>query len=178
MFAAALFGTTEPLENLAPTWVYVVFWLGLPFLSFLLGDVWRALSPWRAIADGWVWLAGGRGGRDDPARSRAYPERLGRWPAAVALFAFVALELAYSDPSSPRVLAFAIAVYTYVTLARDGRVRPGDLDGAGGGVRGALPVLRADGAPARRERHASGRACRSPASAAPSACPARSPSSR
>jgi len=114
VFAAALLGTTDPFQNLAPTWVYVVFWLGVPALSALFGNVWRALSPWRALADGFVWLweAGGREARP----LAAYPGRLGRWPGAVALFAFAALELAYSDPSSPRALAFGIALYTYVAL--------------------------------------------------------------
>lgn len=114
VFAAALLGTTDPLRNLAPTWVYVVFWLGVPALSVVFGNVWRALSPWRALADGFVWLweAGGREAR--PLAS--YPERLGRWPGVVALFAFGALELAYADPSSPRSLAFAIALYTYLAL--------------------------------------------------------------
>ena len=32
------------------------------------------------------------------------------------IFAFATLELAYSDSSSPRALAFAIALYTYVAL--------------------------------------------------------------
>ena len=92
----------------------MVFWLGLPLLSFLLGDVWRVLSPWLAIADAFVWLRERTGAE---ARALAeYPERLGRWPAALTLFAFVALELAYTDPASPRALAFAIALYTYVTL--------------------------------------------------------------
>ena len=114
VFTTALVGETDPFQNLAPTWVYVTFWLGVPFLSFLLGNVWRALSPWRAIADGFVWLWE-RSGRE--ARPLApYPRALGRWPGAVALFAFAALELAYPDPSSPRVLAFAIAVYTYIAL--------------------------------------------------------------
>jgi hypothetical protein len=114
VWAAALLGDTDPLRNLAPTWVYVVFWLGLPALSVLCGNVWRALSPWRALADAFVF-ARERGGRKaEPLGT--YPEHLGRWPGAAALFAFVALELAYSDPSSPRALAFAIAVYTYVTL--------------------------------------------------------------
>jgi hypothetical protein len=114
VFASALLGTTKAFENLAPTWVYVVFWLGLPLLSALLGDVWRVLSPWRALADVgvWLWERSGRGTRP----LAAYPERLGRWPAAVALLAFAALELAYVDPASPRAMAFAIALYTYVTL--------------------------------------------------------------
>jgi hypothetical protein len=114
VLAAALVGTTDAFENLAPTWVYVVFWLGLPLLSLLFGNVWRALSPWRAIADAFVWVWE-RTGRE--ARPLAvYPERLGRYPGAVALFAFVSLELCYSNPSNPRALALAIALYSYVVL--------------------------------------------------------------
>jgi hypothetical protein len=114
VWISALLGDTDPFRNLAPTWIYVIFWLGVPALSVLLGNVWRALSPWRGIADLFVWVRELGGG---DARALAdYPERLGRWPGAVMLFAFAALELAYSDPASPRALAFAIAVYTYVAL--------------------------------------------------------------
>jgi hypothetical protein len=111
---SAAFGTTIELSNLAPTFVYVIFWLGLPLLSVLLGNVWRALSPWRAIADAAVWVLelGGR-----PARPLyEYPPQLGRYPAAGALLAFVAMELAYTRPSAPRMLAIAIGLYTYWAL--------------------------------------------------------------
>jgi hypothetical protein len=114
VWAAALFGDTDPYRNLAPTWVYVIFWLGVPLLSVVLGNVWRALSPWRAIADAYVWVRERSGAEARPLAE--YPERLGRLPAAVLLFAFVALELAYADPASPRSLAFAIALYTYLAL--------------------------------------------------------------
>ena len=114
VLAAALVGTTDPFANLAPTWIYVAFWLGLPFLSLLLGNVWRALSPWRALADAFVW-GWERTGREARPLA-AYPERLGRYPGAIALFAFVSLELCYANPSNPRALAFAIALYSYVAL--------------------------------------------------------------
>ena len=42
---------------------------------------------------------------------------MGRYPAAVALFAFVALELAHPRPAYPRTLGIAIALYTYWALA-------------------------------------------------------------
>jgi hypothetical protein len=113
--AAALFGTTTDLLNFAPTFVYVVFWLGIPLLSVLFGNVWRVLSPWRAIADAAVWVLE-RGGRE--ARPvLVLPERWGRFPAAGALFAFVALELASVRPGYPRTLAIGIALYTYWALA-------------------------------------------------------------
>ena len=54
--ATALFGDTDPFANLAPTWIFVVFWIGVPILSVVLGQRRRALSPWRALADGFVWI--------------------------------------------------------------------------------------------------------------------------
>ena len=86
----------------------------MPLLSLVVGNVWRALSPWRAIADGFVWLWELTGREARPLA--VYPKRLGRYPGVVALFAFVALELCYSNPSNPRALAFAIALYSYVAL--------------------------------------------------------------
>ncbi|MGH3137863.1 MAG: fenitrothion hydrolase [Gaiellaceae bacterium] len=113
--ATALFGTTIELLNFAPTFTYVIFWLGLPLLSVTFGNVWSVLSPWRAIADATVWVLE-RGGRE--ARPvLEWPGRWGRYPAAGALFAFVALELAHPRPSYPRTLAIAIALYSYWALA-------------------------------------------------------------
>ena len=91
--SAALFGTTVELLNFAPTFVYVTFWLGLPLLSLLFGNLWSVLSPWRALADATVWLLerGGREARPVLEWSGAW----GRYPAAGALLAFVSLELAH-----------------------------------------------------------------------------------
>ena len=56
--------------------VYVAFWVGVPFASLLLGDVWRLISPWRAIGRGSGWLAARVGG-DALPEPLAYPARLG-----------------------------------------------------------------------------------------------------
>ncbi len=113
--ATALFGTTIELLNFAPTFVYVIFWLGIPLLSILFGNVWSVLSPWRALADAAVWVMelGGREAR--PVLE--WTGRWGRYPAAAALFSFVALELANPRPAYPRTLGIAIALYTYWALA-------------------------------------------------------------
>ncbi|MCS7008043.1 MAG: fenitrothion hydrolase, partial [Thermoleophilia bacterium] len=112
---AALFGTPVEIRNWAPTFVYVAFWVGIPVLSVALGNVWRVLSPWRALADAAVYALE-RAGREARPILPA-PTRLGRYPAAGALFAFVALELAHPRPADPRTLAVAIAIYTYWALA-------------------------------------------------------------
>ncbi|HEX2112458.1 MAG TPA: hypothetical protein VHF67_13000 [Gaiellaceae bacterium] len=112
VFATALVGERSPVGNLAPTFVYVVFWLGLVPVVVVLGNVWPVLNPWKATADAAEWTAGRLGAR---AEAIEYPERLGRWPAAVLLFLFAALELAYFDPADPRALALAIALYSGAT---------------------------------------------------------------
>jgi hypothetical protein len=112
VWLAAAFGSHSVLRNLAPTFVWVIFWLGVVALVVLLGNVWTVLNPWRAAADGVAWLWERGGGRWQPVLR--YPDRFGRWPAAVLLFAFAALELTYPDPSDPRVLAIAIALYSWI----------------------------------------------------------------
>lgn len=113
VFAAALIGVNSPAANVAPTFVYVLFWLGLVPVVVVLGDVWRALNPWRAVAVAvaWAWERLGRAW----TAPFVYPERLGRMPAAVLLFLFAALELAYPDSATPRPLALAIAIYSFST---------------------------------------------------------------
>jgi hypothetical protein len=113
VWVAAAIGDTSPDENLAPRFVFVVFWLGLPAVNVLFGNVWAVLSPWRAAADGAAWFSERAGLRWEAPF--AYPERLGRWPGAVLLFAFAALELAYWDPGDPRALALAIFLYSAIT---------------------------------------------------------------
>ncbi|HET7856606.1 MAG TPA: hypothetical protein VFL41_09130, partial [Gaiellaceae bacterium] len=111
--AAGLVGKDSPVLNIAPAFVYVLFWLGVPLLTVLFGDVWRVLNPWRAVADAVAWLSVRLGA--DWRAPLDYPERLGRWPSAVLLFSFVALELAYTEPSSPRTVAVAACVYSWLT---------------------------------------------------------------
>jgi hypothetical protein len=111
VFLTALLGEPSSAQNLAPTFIYVIFWLGLVPLQVLLGNVWPALNPWLAVANGVDWLWRRLGQKWEPPL--AYPERLGVWPAAFLLFCFATLELCYSEPASPRALALAIALYSY-----------------------------------------------------------------
>jgi hypothetical protein len=115
VWLAALVGEPDAGNNLAPTFVWVIFWLGLVPLVVVFGNLWSVLSPWRAVADAVAW-GWSKAGRDwEPAAQ--YPERLGRWPAALLLLAFATLELAYPRSAEPRTLALAIVVYSWITWA-------------------------------------------------------------
>jgi hypothetical protein len=110
---SGLAGVQSPQDNFAPTFVYVVFWVGLVLLSIGFGDVFRAFNPWRAIGRGAGFVTRRVRRMQPPLR---YPGWLGRWPAAAGLLGFAWLELAYSKGDDPSTLAVAVLVYTAITL--------------------------------------------------------------
>lgn len=112
VLVAGYAGTQNALSNIAPTFVFITFWVGLAFASALFGDVFRAFNPWRALG-----RATGRLLRRDGSTHRAYPAKLGRWPAAAGLFVFTWIELVSGWGEEPRTLAIAVTAYTILTLA-------------------------------------------------------------
>jgi len=118
---AGLYGTEAPDRNFTVTFVFVTFLLGFTLFSVLLGDVFRAFNPWRAIARaaaaGFRLIAG-----QAPPPALTYPERLGRWPAAIGLLLFIWLELVYGASGAqtvgltPRTVAIATLIYSAYTF--------------------------------------------------------------
>jgi len=102
---AGLAGTQTATANIVPTFIYVIFWVGIPFASLLFGDVFRAFNPWRAIARAFAWLASRLRGRREAPAALPYPSWLGRWPAAAVILGFAWLELVYANKDAPDTLA-------------------------------------------------------------------------
>jgi hypothetical protein len=103
--------------NFSVTFVYVVFWVGMPVASVLFGDVFAALNPWRSCARAIRWV----GWRVAPGlfarRLPRYPPRLGVWPAVACLIGFAWLELVYVARDEPSTLAALSLGYFLVMLA-------------------------------------------------------------
>jgi len=143
VLSAGLIGPDTNVSNIAPVGVYVVFWVGVPLLSALLGDIWRAFSPWEAL---------GRLVDASPRALRPAPGLVGAgWPALIPVGAFLWLELAYHDGARPRVLAWAGIAYTVCLLAlarRSGWAVARRSEGFGvlfGAVGAVSPLYRSDG---------------------------------
>jgi hypothetical protein len=110
-------GIEDPTQNFSVIFVFYTFWLGMVLLSVLLGDVFRAFNPWRAIgraaSGGFRLVAGQRA-----PTPFTYSERLGRWPAVLGVLLFVWLELIAGGGASPNPhnVALATVVYSVVTF--------------------------------------------------------------
>jgi hypothetical protein len=126
--AAGFAGDQNPTRNLAPIWVWVIWWVGFAYVSALVGDLWRALNPWAAVFSWIDALLGGSG----LGLGLAYPRRLGMWPAIVLFALFAWIELVYSGRTIPARLALLIVIYSLITwtglflFGRDVWLRHGD----------------------------------------------------
>jgi hypothetical protein len=154
IFAAVVYsafaGTTVPTANLAPTAIYVIFWVGIPVVSVLLGNVFTLFNPWRAAYRA-VAAAARRVSPAFDAAPLDYPRRLGRWPAVAGIVGFAWLELIYVDrdvPSTLGALALAYALVQLVGMSLYGErtwSERGDAFGVWFGLCGRIAVFTARG---------------------------------
>ncbi len=111
---AGFFGTNRAIDNISPTFVWIIWWVGMGYVSAMLGDVWKVCNPWRITFE---WFRRLRGHADEPEQPPfTYPERLGALPALLLLFVFAWAENVYGA-FLPRTLSTAIVVYSAISWA-------------------------------------------------------------
>jgi hypothetical protein len=103
--AIGLFGPEVAVANFGVVVVWAGWWAGYTMTTYLVGNTWPALNPWRALTA----LV--------PTKNRPYPERLGGWPSVVGLLVLVLLEVVSPVAQNPRFLAVLVVGYSVVTVA-------------------------------------------------------------
>ncbi len=121
IIATGVFGVNNPSRNPAPVLLWIGFWLVVPFLSAMFGDLYRFANPFPTLAR-WLRL----GGEEQPD----FLVSTGMYPAAGVLLAFVWVETVYPDPASPRTVAIMALVYLVAMLVSIERLGPATTLGA------------------------------------------------
>ena len=111
-----LFGTQRPVNNLTPTFVWIIWWVGMGFAVALLGNLWQIVNPWKTIFDMAETIYRRFKPQGELDGGRNYPESWGVWPAAILFFAFAWIENALPDAAAPALLAGLIIAYSLLTL--------------------------------------------------------------
>ena len=116
VLVAGFYGDSDPVSNLAPTFIWVIWWVGMGFFIALFGNLWALVNPWK-ILYGWaesahqlVWSGKQLG------LGVKYPESAGIWPSVILFFCFAWLESAFSGSSDPRNLVLLAVIYSLITL--------------------------------------------------------------
>ena len=113
---AALAGTGDPLMNFAPTWIWIIWWIGLSMGVATLGNVWPFFDPWRTAFE--VLQATLRAlGLKQTTVSWPWPHALGIWPAVALLLFWSWLEVIYALPSSPQRIGLAILIWSLINIS-------------------------------------------------------------
>ena len=116
VIATGLFGSERPVNNLTPTFVWIIWWVGMGFAVSLLGNLWAVVNPWKILFD-WVEALYHRFNPDwELGLGVDYAERVGVWPAVALFFVFVWVENALPESASPSLLAWLIIAYSILTL--------------------------------------------------------------
>ena len=116
---AGLAGEQNFTSNLAPTFIYVIFWVGIPIVSALVGDLFRPFNPWRALGrlTGWLLTATRLRRRGHGGCSAPIPRGWVAGRPRRRCSAFAWLELVYPSKDDPRLLAILLLAYGGVQLA-------------------------------------------------------------
>ena len=109
VLATGFFGNADPLKNFTPTFVWIVWWVGMAYISALFGNFWSLVNPWSIL---FIWFSKLAG---DPRPMFSYPSGLGHWPAVGLLFIFAWIELVFEKGEQPPVLATLIVIYSVLT---------------------------------------------------------------
>ena len=110
-------GDQNPYKNIAPTMVWIIWWVGFAYVCAFVGNVWAVLNPWRTIFESVETIYCGITGRPALSLRLRYPAALGVWPAFVLLLAFAWVELIYPNPAVPRLIAWLAVAYSILTFA-------------------------------------------------------------
>jgi hypothetical protein len=112
---AGFCGSQDPYHNIAPTLVWIIWWVGLAIFSAFVGDLWAVVNPWRSLFDGADRVYRMLTGRTGFALRLPYPEALGVWPAVGLLLAITWTELVFPSPAVPTNIAWLALAYSLIT---------------------------------------------------------------
>ncbi len=98
------FGPPTGYRNFAVLFVWIAWWGGYVASTYLIGNTWPTLNPFRTIAELF------------PSAGLTYPERLGAWPSVAGLLLLIWIEVVSPLADDPQVLAATISGYAVVTV--------------------------------------------------------------
>jgi hypothetical protein len=116
VIVAGFVGKQSESYNFAPTFVWIVWWVGFSFFTAFIGNLWPLVNPWKIIFE-WAEALSGRLGLRLEVRE-PYQEAWGVWPAVALYAAFVWIELVFYGASLP--LSISLLVLAYSVLSWSG----------------------------------------------------------
>ncbi|HEX2547500.1 MAG TPA: hypothetical protein VHL79_21635 [Ramlibacter sp.] len=108
--ASGFAGPAKSVDNFNMTFFWIIFVLGVPYITAFIGDFYARMNPWETL----VVLAEKLAGKPFTGRLQG-PERWGHWPALILYGGFIHLEL--FGHLLPRGVSGWLLAYTGLNVA-------------------------------------------------------------
>src|SRR5215218_6592323 len=112
---SGIFGVQAPSLNFAPTFVWIIWWVGLSFFTAFVGNIWPLINPWQVLFEWAERLARVVGLKWGLHLGEKYPERWGIWPALVLYAGFIWIENDFAGSATPLYIAVLAVNYSVLT---------------------------------------------------------------
>jgi hypothetical protein len=112
---SGLLGKQAPEDNFAPTFVWIIWWVGLSYFTALAGNVWPLINPWKILFE-WADGSARRLGFHRGLKIRKpYPASWSVWPAVALFGIFAWVEIVFQGSSTPTNIALFTLLYSVLT---------------------------------------------------------------
>src|ERR687885_113723 len=109
---SGLLGRQDASFNFAPTFVWIIWWVGFSFFAAFVGNIWPLVNPWKVLFEWADGLARRLGAEKGLELHQPYPGNWGVWPALMFYGVFVWTELVFVGATIPLILALFILLYS------------------------------------------------------------------
>ena len=116
VIATGLFGDQIPSSNFAPTFVWIVWWVGMGFVVALLGNIWTFINPWKILFEWAEGLSRLLKPGSHLSMMRPYPWNWGMWPAILLFLSFTWIQDAFVQSPLPNRVAVLTIIYSVITF--------------------------------------------------------------
>ena len=112
LIVAGFAGTDRAIENVSPTFIWIIWWVGMGYLAALVGNLWTIVNPWKITFEWYRRLRGQGRETEDPPFD--YPQGMDVWPALLLFFLFAWAENVYTGAYRPLTLSVMVVGYSIV----------------------------------------------------------------
>ena len=109
-----LIGSNKPIYNFSPTFIWIIWWVGLGFVSAVFGNVWPFINPWKVTFELAETISKLFRREREIKPLLTYPSDLQGWPAVILFAVFAWIENVYWGAAIPRHLAVLVIIYSLV----------------------------------------------------------------
>lgn len=107
--ATGIIGEDSPYSNFNMTFFWIIFTLGLTYITAFIGNIFAFINPWKILTEWFEKISG-----EEVKGVMKYPSSFGYYPALLFYFLFIWIELMIQ--TFPRTLSMILVQYTFLNV--------------------------------------------------------------